>query len=125
MLCSRNWHNTVNSLILIYFIIIIFIFICLFIYFAFSRATPMAYGGSQTRGLIGAVAAGLCHSYSNSGSELLQAAPSHVCNLHHSLWQCWFLNPLSEAKDRTHNLIIVSRIHFHCTTTGTPLIFFF
>ena len=30
----------------------------------------MAYGGSQARGLIRAVAAGLHHSHSNSGSEL-------------------------------------------------------
>ena len=42
-------------------------FLCFF--FAFSRATPLAYGGSQARGLIGAVAAGLCHSHSNMGSE--------------------------------------------------------
>ena len=38
--------------------------------FAFSRAAPEAYGGSQARGIIGAVATSLCHSYSNSGSEL-------------------------------------------------------
>ena len=38
-------------------------------FFAFSRATPAAYGGSQTRGPIGAVASGLCQSPSNSGSE--------------------------------------------------------
>ena len=31
----------------------------LFCLFAFSRAAPAAYGGSQARGLIGAVAAGL------------------------------------------------------------------
>ena len=53
------------------------LFIYLFIYFclfAFSRATPMAYGGSQAKGLIGAVAAGLCHS--NVGSNLcLQPTP--------------------------------------------------
>jgi len=24
---------------------------------------------------------------------------SHICDLHHSLWQRWVLNPLSEAKD--------------------------
>ena len=29
----------------------------------------MAYGGSQARGLIGAVAAGLRQSHSNAGSE--------------------------------------------------------
>ena len=45
-------------------------FFCLFFFFFFgiSRATPMAYGGSQVRGRIGAVAAGLHHSHSNSGS---------------------------------------------------------
>ena len=35
--------------------------------FLLLRATPMAYGGSQARGRIGAVAASLC---SNAGSEL-------------------------------------------------------
>ena len=38
--------------------------------FAISRAASAAYGGSQARGLIGAVAAGLHQSHSNSGSEL-------------------------------------------------------
>ena len=37
--------------------------------FAFSRAAPMACGGSQAGGLIGAVAAGLGHSNSNVESE--------------------------------------------------------
>ena len=41
----------------------------LFFLFAFSRATPAAYGGSQARGLIRAAAAGLYHSHSNTGSE--------------------------------------------------------
>ena len=35
----------------------------------FFRATPAVYGGSQARGLIGAVAAGLRQSHSNLGSE--------------------------------------------------------
>ena len=49
-----------------------------FFFFAFFlfRATPSAYGGSQAKGLIGAVAAGLHHSHSNVGSELrLQPTP--------------------------------------------------
>ena len=25
--------------------------------------------------------------------------PSRICDLHHSLWQQWILNPLSEARD--------------------------
>jgi len=33
------------------------------------RASAMAYGGSQARGQIGAVAAGLHHSHSNVRSE--------------------------------------------------------
>ena len=37
--------------------------------FAFFRASPMAHGSSQTRGLIGAAAASLCHSHSNARSK--------------------------------------------------------
>ena len=33
------------------------------------RVTPVAYGGSQARGRIGVVAAGLRHSHSNARSE--------------------------------------------------------
>ena len=40
-----------------------------FCLFVISRATPTAYRGSKARGRIGAVAAGLCQSYSNAGSE--------------------------------------------------------
>ena len=37
--------------------------------FAISWAAPAAYGGSQARGLIGAVATSLRQSHSNAGSE--------------------------------------------------------
>ena len=50
--------------------------------------------------------------------------PSHVCDLHHSSWQHWILNPLREARDWTPNLMVPSRIHFHGATTGTPLLVF-
>ena len=46
--------------------------------------------------------------------------PSHVCDLHHSLWQRWILKPLSEARDRTRNLTVASQICFRCATTRTP-----
>ena len=39
-------------------------FFCLFF-----RATPIAYGGSQARGLKGATTVSLCHSHNNAGSE--------------------------------------------------------
>ena len=45
----------------------IYFFILFFLYF--SRAAPVSYGGSEARGLIGAVVAGLCQSHSNGGSE--------------------------------------------------------
>ena len=41
-----------------------------FLFLSFLGPEPAAYGSSQARGLIGAVAARLCHSYSNVGSEL-------------------------------------------------------
>ena len=41
----------------------------IFIFFCLLRAVPTPYGGSQAKVRIGATAAGLCHSYSDSGSE--------------------------------------------------------
>ena len=37
--------------------------------------------------------------------------PSHVYDLHHSSWQGQIPNPLSEARDRTHNLMDTSQVH--------------
>ena len=34
--------------------------------------------------------------------------PSHISDLHHSPWQCRSLNPLSEARDHTRNLVDAS-----------------
>ena len=42
----------------------------LFFVFWLFRATPMAHGGSQDMGLIGATAASLHHSHSKAGSKL-------------------------------------------------------
>ena len=72
--------------------------LCLF------RAAPAAYGGSQARDRIGAVAASLHHGHSN-------ADPSRICDLHHSSQQCWILNLLNKARDGTRNLMVPSRIH--------------
>ena len=62
------------------------LFVCLFV--LLFRAAPIAYGVSQARGQIGATAAGLCHSHSNTRTEL-----------HHSSWQHWIPKSLSEARD--------------------------
>ena len=52
-----------------------FIFNFFFVFYAF-RAAPVAHGGSQARGPIGAAAAGLHQSHSKAGSEpRLQPTP--------------------------------------------------
>ena len=78
---------------------VIYIYFCLF---AFARAAPAAYGGSQVRGLIGAVATSLCLSHSNRGSELCPRPTPQ---------QCRILNPLSEARDQTRNLMVPNWIY--------------
>ena len=47
----------------------LFIYLFFGLFFVFSRAEPMAHGGSQAKGPIGAVDARLHHSHSNAGSE--------------------------------------------------------
>ena len=58
------------------FIFFVFLFVFFVVVVAISWAAPAAYGGSQARGLIGAVAASLRQSHSNAGSEpRLQPTP--------------------------------------------------
>ena len=54
----------------------------------------MAYGSSQARGPIGAVAA--TYTTATAMWDL-----SRICDLHGSSRQCWTLNPLNEARDQT------------------------
>ena len=51
--------------------VFVFVFVCLFVlsFFCLFRAAAAAHGGSQARGLIGAVVAGLYQSHSNARSE--------------------------------------------------------
>ena len=85
------------------------LFVCLIVF----RATPEANGGSQARGRIGAVAAGLCHSHSNTRSKWPQRP---------TLQQCQILNPLSGTRDWTHVLMNTSWVCYHWTTAGTLLL---
>ena len=98
----------------------VFLSVCVcFSLFCLFRAVLAAYGGSQARGLIGAVAASLHQSYSNARAQC-------ICNLHDSSWQCQILNPLSEARDRTCNHMVPSQIRFRCCATmGTPVFYLF
>ena len=89
------------------------LFVCLFFVFCLFRPTPMAYGSSQAT-----VELELQLLAYTTASEMLDL--SHVCDLHHSSWQHWILNPLSMARDQTGNLLVPSWIRFLCAIMGTP-----
>ena len=46
--------------------------------------------------------------------------PRHIFHLQHSSWQHRILNPLSEARDRTRDLMVPSWNCFCCAMMGTP-----
>ena len=61
-------------ILFLFFVVVIVVVVVVVV--AISWAAPAAYGGSQARGLIGAVATGLRQSHSNAGSEpRLQPTP--------------------------------------------------
>ena len=79
--------------------IFFFLYVCLF------RAAPPAFGSSQARGYIGAPAAGLHHSHSNSGSEPhLRPTPY--------LMQHQIFTPLSKARNQIRILMDTSQVHY-------------
>ena len=49
--------------------------------------------------------------------------PSQVCDLYHSSQQHQILNPLSEARDLTLNLMVTSQDLFPLAITGTPEVY--
>ena len=64
---------------------------------------PLAYGGSQARGQIGATA--VIYTTATAMPD-----PSRVCHLHHSSWQCRILNPLRKARDQNCVLMDTSQV---------------
>ena len=42
--------------------------------------------------------------------------PSYSCDLHHSSWQRWILNPLSKARNGTQVLMDAGWVHYHWAT---------
>ena len=62
--------NTWNEIDLVLMFFLFFGFFFFFCLFAFSGPAPSAYGSSQDKGPIRAVAAGLPQSHCNTGSEL-------------------------------------------------------
>ena len=64
------------------------------------------HGNSWARGGVGAAA--VAYTTATATLDL-----GHICNLHHSSWQHWTLNPLSKARDLTCNLMVPSQICFN------------
>ena len=90
------------------------------IFFLSFQCCTCSIWRSPARGLIRVVATSLCQSHTISSHQPLPD-PGHICDLHHSSWQCKIHNPQSEARVRTHNLMVPSWISFRCVTTE-PLI---
>ena len=66
----------------LFFVCVSFFFLSFVVVVAISWAAPVAYGGSQARGLIRAVAAGLCQSHSNAESKpSLKSTPQLTATL--------------------------------------------
>ena len=86
-------------------LVTIYLFLFFFFTFIVFRASCAAYGSSQARGQIGAIAASPHHSHSKT------SYPSHICNLHYSSQKCRIFNTLSKARDRTRILMDTSWVH--------------
>ena len=98
-----SFHKPNSNSIVYFQQVFLFLFFLFFLFLPFLGLLPAAYGGSQARGLIGAVAADLRHSHSKAGSEPCR-------DLYHSSRQCQIFNPLSKATDQTHNLMVPGQI---------------
>ena len=85
--------------------------ICWNSFFFFFRPTPIAYGSSQARGRIRAVAA----------TATAMWDPSRNCDLHYSSWQHRTLNPLSKARDQTWVLMDTSCVCSLLSYVGNSL----
>ena len=82
-----------------------------FSFFFFFRAAPVAYGSFQARGWIGATTASLTTAAATPD-------PSFIWDPYHSSQQRWILNPLSEARVRTHNLMDPSWVRWPLSHEG-------
>ena len=86
----------------VHFIFLFLFLFCLFV-LPFSRAKPVAHGGSQARGLIEAVP--LAYARATAMRDLRR-----ICYLRHSSRQRQVRNSLSKARDLTLNLVVPSQI---------------
>ena len=72
----------------------VFVVVVVVVVVGLFRAVAVACGSFQARGQIEASL--LAYTTARATPD-----PSHICNLHHSSWQCRILHQLSETWDRT------------------------
>ena len=88
-----------------------FVWVFFFFFFGLFRAAPTAYGSSQARGRIRAVAT--AYATATATPDL-----SHDCHLHDSSWQCQIPTEWGQGSNRM--LMVTSQICLCWSTTGTP-----
>ena len=93
----------------------VYMYIYLFI-FLFTAA-PVAYGNSWAQGQIRAVVE--AYTIATATPDL-----SYICDLHHSLWQCQILNPVSKAGDWTQILMDTCQVLHLLSHNGNSQRFF-
>ena len=91
--------------------LVCFVFLCFFV--LLFRASPMLLMEVPRLGVESEL------QLSAYPTATAMQDPSRVYGPHHSSWQRQILDPLSEAGDRTRNLMVPSQIRFHCATMGT------
>ena len=91
---------------------------CLFVllFLLFFRATSTAHRGSQVPRL-GVKSEPQLPAYATVTAT---SDPRCICDLHNSSQKRQILNPLSEVRDQTRNVMVPSQIRFHCAMMGTP-----
>ena len=84
-----------------------FLFVCLFVFSVFLGPHPKHMEVPR----LGVESELLLQVYTTATAT---PDPSRICDLHRSSQQCRILDPLSEARDRTCNLMVRSWICLHC-----------
>jgi len=70
-----------------------------------GESALVAYGSSQAQGLLELQLP--AYTLATASQDL-----SHICDLHHSSWQRWILNPLIKARDQTRIFMDASQVHY-------------
>ena len=97
---ARNISGRETCLVFDFFVCLL---VCFVLFHLLFRAEPAAYGSSQAR-----VKLELQLPAYTTAIEAQD--PSHVYDLHHSSWQHWILNSLSEVRNQTHSLMDTSQV---------------